>query len=75
MRLPNAPKEQLTAPAAKFRVLSVDVHDPSGAVYLVGDFDSLPQAKETAKQNSGTGRPIFVYDDRAQLIVRYGSWH
>lgn len=75
MRYPKASKEELTAPTAKFRVLAVDVGAASEAVYVIGDFDSLNAAKETAKQKSGTGAPVFIYNDQAELIVRYGSWH
>jgi hypothetical protein len=39
------------------------------------DFDSLTGAQQVAKQNAGTGRPVFIYNDQAKLIVRYGSWH
>jgi hypothetical protein len=75
MRYPKATKEELTAPTAKFRVLGVDVRADSEAGYLIGDFDSLTRAKEAAKQRAGTGSPIFIYNDQAELIVRYGSWH
>ncbi len=75
MRYPKATKEELTAPTAKFRVLGVDVRAASEAVYVIGDFDSLPAAKEAAKQKAGIGSPAFIYNDQAELIVRYGSWH
>ena len=75
MRHPKATKEELTAPTGKFRVLGVDVRAHSEAVYLIGDFDSLTAAKEAAKQRAGIGSPIFIYNDQAELIVRYGSWH
>lgn len=75
MRNPKAKKEQLTAPIAKFRVLGVDVRTDSESAYLIGDFDSLADAKQAAKQRAGTGSPVFIYNDQALLIVRYGSWH
>jgi hypothetical protein len=75
MRYPKATKEELTAPTAKFRVVGVDVGAVSEAVYVIGDFDSLAAAKETAKQKSSTGIPVFIYNDQAEMIVRYGSWH
>jgi hypothetical protein len=74
MRYPKATKEELTAPPAKFRVLAVDTAGRTEAVHLVSDFDSLADAKTTAKQKAGIGTPVFVYNDQA-LIVRYGSWH
>jgi hypothetical protein len=75
MRNPKATKEELTAPIGKFRVLGVDVHVDTGAVYLIGDFDTITLAKEAAKQRASTGSPMFIYNDQAKLIVRYGSWH
>jgi hypothetical protein len=66
---------QLTAPTGKFRVLGIDVHVDSEAVYLIGDFDTLAHAKEAANRRAGTGSPVFIYNDQAKLIVRYGSWH
>ena len=42
---------------------------------FAGDFNSLDAAKQAAKEKAGTGTPIFIYNDRAELVVRYGSWH
>jgi hypothetical protein len=42
---------------------------------VIADFDSLADAKRAAKQNSDMGSPVFIYNDQAELIVRYGSWH
>jgi hypothetical protein len=75
MRHPKATKEELAAPTGKFRVLGVDARAGPEAVYLIGDFDSLTRAEEDAKQRAGTGSPVFIYNDQARLIVRYGSWH
>lgn len=75
MRNPKAKKEQLTAPITKFRVLGVDVRIDTESAYLIGDFDSLTDAKKAARERAGTGSPVFIYDDQAKLVVRYGSWH
>jgi hypothetical protein len=75
MRYPKATKEELTAPPAQFRVLGVEIHATSESVFSIGDFEALDAAKQAAKQKAGTGVPIFIYDDRGELIVRYGSWH
>jgi hypothetical protein len=75
MRYPKATKEQLTAPTGRFRVLGVDVRTGSDAVYMVGDFDSVSAANTAAKERAGPDSPTFVYNDRAELIMRYGSWH
>ena len=75
MRYPKATKQELTAPPGRFRVLGVEINATSESVFTVGDFASLDAAKEAAKQKAGTGVPIFIYNDHAELIVRYGSWH
>lgn len=75
MRYPKATREQLTAPTGRFRVLGVDVGADSESVYLIGDFDSLSAAKTAAMERSGPASPTFVYNERAELIMRYGSWH
>jgi len=75
MQYPKAPRADLTAPTGKFRVLAVVVDEGSGDLYTVGDFGSLAAAEEAAVQRAGIGSPVYVYDDNAKLIVRYGSWH
>jgi len=75
MRYPKVTKAELTAPPAKFRVLRVHIRGNSETVYVIADFDSLADAKRAAKENSGMGSPVFGYNDQAELIVRYGSWH
>jgi hypothetical protein len=50
-------------------------HSTADAVFSIGDFDSLDSAKRAAKQKAGTGTPIFIYNDRGEVVVRYGSWH
>ena len=75
MRYPKAPKEALTAPPDRYRVLGVEISATSESVFAVGDFDSLDAAKKAAEQKAGTGVPVFIYNDHGELIVRYGSWH
>ena len=75
MRYPKATKEELTAPQSQYRVLGVEIHATSESVFSVGDFDSLDGAKKAAEQKAGTGVPVFIYNDRGELILRYGSWH
>ena len=75
MRYPKIPKEERTAPLSHFRVLGVETHTTAEAMFSIGDFDSLDSAKHAGKQRAGTGTPIFVYNDRGELLVRYGSWH
>ncbi len=75
MRYPSATRDELTAPAEKFRVLGVNVEDNCGEIYVVGDFESMSTAEQIAVQTAGIGSPVYIYNDRAELIVRYGSWH
>jgi hypothetical protein len=75
MRYPTASKEELKAPKSKFRVLGIDVHAASGMTYVVGDFDSLNAANVVATDRAGVGKPIFIYDDAGEVVVRLGSWH
>ena len=75
MRYLQASKEELQPPKGKFRVIGVDLKEGPPSNYHLGDFDSLSAAQKLAKQKAGIGNPIFIYDDRAELVVRYGSWH
>lgn len=75
MRYPKATKQDLTAPTSKFRVLGVLVDDDSAHIYLIGDFPSVIAAEEAATGRASVGSPVHVYNDRAELIVRLGSWH
>lgn len=62
---------QLSAPAGKFRVIGFALRD--GQMYMIGDFDSRETAEESAKKHGMVGNPAHVYNDRADLVVRYGS--
>ena len=75
MRYPKATRTDLSAPIGKFRVLAVEVEDESADLYTVGDFGSLAAAEKAAMRRAGIGSPVYVYDDEAKLVVRYGSWH
>ena len=75
MRYPKATRTDLTAPTGKFRVVAVVVDVDSADPYIVGDFGSVAAAEQAAMQRASIGSPVYVYDDKAKLIVRYGSWH
>ena len=75
MRYPKATRTDLTAPTGKFRVVAVVVDVDSADPYIVGDFGSVAAAEQAAMQRAGIGSPVYVYDEKAKLIVRYGSWH
>ncbi len=72
MRYPKASREELQAPKEMFRVTGVEAATGN---YHLGDFETLQMAKLVAKQKASTGNPIYIYDDKGELVVRYGSWH
>jgi hypothetical protein len=74
MRYPSGSKAELKAPSKAFRVIGVDLSD-SADNFIVGDFVTLPEAKEAANRRAQVGTPIYIYDDQGELVERYGSWH
>ncbi len=74
MRYPRASQQELKAPEGKFRLITVNLSEGSAA-YRLGDFDSLERAKDVAEQKSGVGQPVYVYNDKGEMLMRYGSWH
>jgi hypothetical protein len=75
MRYLQARREELQPPKGKFRVIGVDLKEGPPANFHLGDFESLTAAQKLAKQKAGIGSPIYIYNDKAELVVRYGSWH
>ncbi len=75
MRYPKATRKDLTAPASQFRVLGVFVDGDSAEIFIIGDFPSMSAAEEIAARRASVGNPVYVYNDRAELMVRLGSWH
>jgi len=43
--------------------------------FVVGDFATLEEAKEAANRRAQVGSPVYIYDDKGELVERYGSWH
>ena len=74
MRYPIDGKAELKAPFKCFRVIGVDVSQRADS-FVIGDFQTLPEAKEAANQRAQVGTPIYIYDDEGELVERYGSWH
>ena len=64
-------KQKLKASPGQFRVIGYDLRD--GQRFMVGDFDCLETAEQRAKERGGVGTPTHVYNDRGELVVRYGS--
>ena len=67
----DAEEPQLRAPGGKFRVIGFALRD--GQRYMIGDFDAREAAEECAKKHGMVCNPVHVYNDRADLVVRYGS--
>jgi hypothetical protein len=74
MRYPSQSKEDLRAPKSLFRVVAVDVEESSGP-FVLGDFDTLHAANQAATVRASIGTPVYIYDDRGEVIERLGSWH
>jgi CRISPR/Cas system endoribonuclease Cas6 (RAMP superfamily) len=74
MRYPIGSKAELKAPPKGFRVVEVDLSQGAGN-FVVGDFQTLPEAQEAANRRAQVGSPIYIYDDEGKLVERYGSWH
>jgi hypothetical protein len=75
MRYPEASTQELKAPAGKFRVIGVDVNAAVTANYHLGDFETFSLAEKVAKEKACVGNPVYIYDDKSGLVIRYGSWH
>lgn len=75
MRYPVAKPEELQAPKGKFRVIGVDLKVAADANYHIGDFDTFSLAEQVAQEQACVGKPIYIYDENCQLLVRLGSWH
>ena len=67
----NTEELPLRAPAGKFRVIGFALRE--GQNYMIGDYDTREAAEESAKKHGMVGNPAHVYNDRADLVVRYGS--
>jgi len=74
MRYPIGSKAELQAPPGNFRVMGVDVGQRADN-FVVGDFATLAEAKEAANRRAQVGSPVYIYDDKGELVERYGSWH
>ena len=33
------------------------------------------EREKLAKEKASVGHPIYIYSDKGQLVVRFGSWH
>ncbi len=75
MRYPGASQQQVKAPEGKFRLIALDLDEGSRDGYNLGDFDALEAAKQVAEEKSGVGHPVYVYNDKGELVMRFGSWH
>ena len=68
-----ASRGQLIAPPRRFRVVGVDTFEAPDADYLVGDVPDFELAKQMANSRSGAMNPVYVYDDRGNLVDEGGK--
>jgi len=73
MRYPIGSKAELKAPPKSFRVIRIDLSLGADNV-VMGDFETLLEAKEVATRRAHVGSPVYIYDDEGELVERYGSW-
>ena len=74
MRYPIGGKAELKAPPKAFRVIGVDLI-LRASNFVIGDFETLLEAKEVATRRAQVGSPVYIYDEEGELVERYGSWH
>ena len=60
---------RLVAPTGKYRVVGVDTFEGPTADYLIGDYNSLSEAKEACQEHGGQMNPCYVYSDSGS-----GEW-
>ena len=69
-----ATEGELAAPTGRFRVIGVDTFPASEGKWLVGDFDTLDEAKKAAarkrEESTGSGGFLrfYIYDDRGRWV-------
>lgn len=65
-------REDFKAPKGKFRVVGVDTFSHEDWVY--GDYDSLQEAKDFAKEKGGNMNMVYVYDDKGEYKFHAGTF-
>ena len=60
-------------PPGKFRVLGCDTFEAPDADYLIGTYDTLQEAKDVADKRGGTMNPVYIFDDRGQIVYSAGN--
>ena len=69
-----AGRGELKAPhAGWFRVVGVDTFEASDADFHIGDFADRGEAIAEATARAGVMCPVYVYDERGELIFNAGE--
>ena len=69
-----ASEGKLKAPKGKFRVVAVDTFAGPTEDYLIGDYNSVVEAKKVCAEPSGQMNPCYVYDDSGKLLHEAGGY-
>ena len=56
-----------------FRVVGVDTFEAWDADYLIEDTPSLERAKKLADKHGEKWNPVYVYNDKGEMVYHYGS--
>lgn len=65
-------KDERTAPKGQFRVIGVDTFSNEDWVY--GDYKTLQEAKDFARQKGGNMNMVYVYDDKGYFMFQAGTY-
>jgi hypothetical protein len=61
-------ERKLKAPKGKFRVVGVDTFAGPAEDYLIGDYNSVENARKVCTERGGTMNPCYVYDDSGKPL-------
>lgn len=74
MSFSDGNRENLRAPAGKFRVIGVDTFEGPREDYLIGDYDNETLAIEVARGHAGEMNPVYVYDPSGKCVWKGGTF-
>jgi hypothetical protein len=69
-----ASEGKLKAPKGKFRVVGVDTFEGFDADYLIGDYDTIEEARKVCTERGGVMNSCYVYDDSGMQLAEAGSF-
>ena len=68
-----ATEEKLAAPPGRFRLIAVDIFPTPAEDWVIGDFDSLDDARKAAEEKRRQSLSIgslrfYIYDDKGMPV-------